>query len=108
MGNFNNARAKKCREDLNLSSSYVAGLLGITNTELNEIEEGLKKPNVHIVEMMTTIFGVSEKYLNEDSLQQKSPYFARNRDQLTEFDQEQVLDFLAFQREISKQIRNDR
>ncbi|AIQ15145.1 helix-turn-helix domain-containing protein [Paenibacillus durus] len=107
MDTFNSVRAAKCREDLNLTLSYIADQLSISIKELADIESGNVFPDSGTIESMVKIYGCSKQYLISDTLEPQAVVFARNGDRLSEFDQDQVLEFLAFQREVSKQIHNE-
>jgi transcriptional regulator with XRE-family HTH domain len=107
MENFNSIRAVKCREDLNLSQSYMADLLNISTSDLADIESGKVMPSSDIVELMVKIYGCSKNYLLSETSKQQFTVLTRNGNELSEFDQNQVLEFLAFQKVISKQVYNE-
>jgi transcriptional regulator with XRE-family HTH domain len=107
MDKFNSIRAAKCREDLSLTPSYIADQLSISIRELADIESGNLIPNSDTVELMVRIYGCTRQYLISDILEQQVVVLTRNGDTLSKFDQDQVLEFLAFQREISKQVLNE-
>lgn len=107
MDKFNSVRATKCREDLNLTLSYIADQLSISIKELTDIESGNLLPDSDTIELMVKIYGCSKQYLISDTLEPQAVVLARNGDKLSKFDQDQVFEFLAFQREISKQVHNE-
>ncbi|MWC29191.1 helix-turn-helix domain-containing protein [Paenibacillus sp. MMS18-CY102] len=107
MDKFNSVRAAKCREDLNLTLSYIANQLSISIKELSEIESGNLLPSGDTIEQMVKIYGCSKQHLISDTLEPQAVILARNGEKLSKFDQDQVFGFLAFQREISKQIHNE-
>lgn len=106
MEKFNSMRAADCRTGLNLSLDYVADLLGITKAQLEAIEEGIVYPEVKIIDAMLEIFGCSREYLLPESTESQALVLARNGAQIAESDQKQVLEFLAFQQQISRQVYN--
>ncbi|WP_411348586.1 helix-turn-helix domain-containing protein [Paenibacillus sp. WLX2291] len=104
MERFNSMRAADCRVGLNLTLNYVANLLRITEDELKAIEEGTLYPEIRIVNFMLEIYGCSKEYLLSESEECQTVILARNGAHIAESDQKQVLEFLAFQKQISRQV----
>lgn len=96
-----NTRLKECRIGLNLRPEYISNLIGITSSELLNIESGTSVPEASQVRKLAEVYGCPEQYFYENDDKTTTPVLARNGNDLSPFDQQQIAEFLAFQKEIS-------
>lgn len=96
-----NTRLKECRIGLNLRPEYISNLIGITSSELINIESGTSVPEASQVRKLAEVYGCPEQYFYENNDTDTTSVLARNGNNLSPFDQRQIAEFLAFQKEVS-------
>lgn len=97
-----NERMKHCRTALNLSETYVAKFLGVNQEQLKLIESGDIQPTEQVLEKMSLIYGCDVNYFKCEQPAQNNLVLARNGQDISEHDQRQILELLAFQQELSR------
>ncbi|QWG94739.1 helix-turn-helix domain-containing protein [Bacillus toyonensis] len=98
-----NERILQCRTTLNLSQKYVAQTLNISIQELDLIEKGGKLPTDQQLEHFALLYGCNKEYFIIEVQENAGSILARNGKNISNFDQMQILELLAFQKEVSKQ-----
>lgn len=92
-------RIKKARTDLHLSQEYVANYLGISRSAIAEIESGRRGVKADELGKLSDLFLVPADILLKGGEEQvSSQMFARGFDQLTEEDQQEILNLIEFKR----------
>jgi transcriptional regulator with XRE-family HTH domain len=95
-------RMEHCRTALNLSETYVAKFLGIDQEQLKMIEAGMIEPTENLLEKMSLIYGCEVDYFKCEQPTQENAVLARNGETVSDHDQRQILELLAFQKELSR------
>ena len=62
MGTYNN-RIRELRKNKSLSQAQLADRLGVTKQAISQMERGVRKPSVPMLEALCDIFNVSADYL---------------------------------------------
>jgi transcriptional regulator with XRE-family HTH domain len=101
MANFQFDKITKMRVKLHLSMGYLAKLLGVTEADYKEIEQGNLDINEKQLEMLCKVFSVPKGYFYAESNTSKS-VLARTHNNLTENDEKQIAEFLNFQKFLGK------
>ncbi|MFX3622970.1 MAG: helix-turn-helix domain-containing protein [Ectobacillus sp.] len=96
-------RLKHCRISLNLSEEYVARFLMVPINTLQMMENGKHLPTEDQIEKFALLYGCDKDYFNVRVKDASGSILARNGKDLSEFDQMQILELLAFQEQASKQ-----
>ncbi|WEZ09988.1 helix-turn-helix domain-containing protein [Priestia flexa] len=99
---FSYERMEHCRTALNLSEAYVAKFLGIEEKQLKMIELGMSEPTESLLEKMSLIYGCEVDYFKCEQPVQENAVLARNGERVSNHDQRQILELLAFQKELSR------
>ncbi|WP_134705156.1 helix-turn-helix domain-containing protein [Ammoniphilus sp. YIM 78166] len=98
-------RLRESRTELNLSREYVSNLMSFSLSELVDIESGKLIPEEHQVAKMAEIYGCPLKYFYADTEEKTSSFvLTRRANELSDFDKQQVEDFLAFQKLFSNEM----
>lgn len=84
---------------LGFSQEYVASFLGIGRSAVTQIESGNRKISSDELAKFCRLYHLSADYLLEsDTEQTRQAMFARGFEQLTEKDQQEILNLIAFKR----------
>lgn len=98
-------RLKESRTGLNLSLEYVSNLMCFSLSELEDIESGKLIPEEHQVAKMAEIYGCPLKYFYANTGEKTGSFVLTRRvEELSDFDRQQVEDFLAFQKLFSNEM----
>ena len=97
-------RLIKIRKDLKLSQEYVAKQLGISRTAMTQIEAGNRKISAKELEMLSNIYGVSMDIIMNGEENANVVVFARAFNNLTEQDQEEVMNLIQFKKRLKKEL----
>jgi transcriptional regulator with XRE-family HTH domain len=103
-------RLKAAREYLQLSQEYVAKQMNLHRTSLVAIEAGNRKVSSDELKQFTEIYGWTTDellYGKQETEQNKTLVFARSFADLTEQDQQEIINLIEFKRMMKeKQNRN--
>ena len=100
-------RLKKLRQDLHLSQTYVAEHLGINRSSFNKLENGKRKLDPDEIIALGNLYGVTADYiLNGEPRPDKSTYFARTFETLSENDQEEILNAIRFKKRLKDKLND--
>ncbi len=96
-------RLKEARNRLHLSQQYVADTLGLSRTIVTQIELGNRGVEAEEIKKFCQLYGVSADYLlgNEESLSAQT-VFTRGFKDLTLQDQQEILNLIAFKKEMAR------
>jgi len=99
-------RLQKARLDLQLSQEYVAKQVGIGRAAISQIEQGNRKVSSDELAKFSRIYGISaDELLNGKPIEMPSQVFARKFNELSENDQQEILNLMEFKRIMKGQIR---
>ena len=100
-------RLKKLREALHLSQMYVAKHLGINRSSFNKLENSKRKLDSDELAALCDLYGVTADYiLNGESHPDKSSYFARTFETLSENDQEEIMNAIRFKKRLKDKLND--
>jgi len=96
-------RLKEARNRLHLSQQYVADTLGFSRTIVTQIELGNRGVEAEEIKKFCQLYGISADYLlgNQETLSAQT-VFARGFDDLTAQDQQEILNLIAFKKEMAR------
>ncbi|MDF2902731.1 MAG: Helix-turn-helix domain [Bacillus sp. (in: firmicutes)] len=97
-----NKRIYDCRFFLGLSQEYVADYLCMSVAVYDRLEKGVNEPTPEQFQKLSKIFGVKESYLKQSTDLFSKPILARNGQEISEYDQKQLRELVAYQLEISR------
>jgi DNA-binding XRE family transcriptional regulator len=101
-------RLKNAREYLQLSQEYVAKQIGMHRTSLVAIEAGNRKVTSEELKQFSEVYGWTADELlfgKKTSEVEKNRVFARAFEELTDQDQQEILNLIEFKR-LMKEQRN--
>jgi DNA-binding XRE family transcriptional regulator len=99
-------RLKNAREYLQLSQEYVAKQIGMHRTSLVAIEAGNRKVNSEELKQFSEIYGWTADellYGKKENKVEQSHVFARSFAELTDQDQQEILNLIEFKRQMKEQ-----
>ena len=97
-------RLRKLRKELKLSQEYVAKELGINRTSITLIESGQRDISAKELEKLAEIYGVTMKeILNGVESEKNVMAFARAFNQLTDEDQDEIMNLIQFKNRIKRE-----
>lgn len=76
---LNIERLIACRQELGITQSEAAKLIGVSQPAYQRYEAGLRTPSVQIVKEMAKAFNVSEAYLTGESKKKSPDYIVINK-----------------------------
>lgn len=92
-------RLKKAREYLGLTQEDVAKLIGVSRVIITNIEIGTRKVSAEELAKFSKIYGWSmEELLEGEKQEEKIPMFARTFNELSEEDQEEIINLIKFKK----------
>lgn len=95
-------KLKESREVLHLTQDYVAKVLGIPRTAIVQIENGNRKVSAEELSAFSRLYGVSADYLiGARTDDQNIQFFTRSFEGLSEQDQEEILNLIAFKKQMA-------
>jgi transcriptional regulator with XRE-family HTH domain len=103
-------RLKNAREYLHLSQEYVAKQIGMHRTSLVAIEAGTRKVSSEELRRFSEIYGWTADELlfgKEEPKAEKLQIFARSFEELTDQDQQEILNLIEFKRLMKEQRRRN-
>ncbi|MEC0110391.1 helix-turn-helix transcriptional regulator [Paenibacillus taichungensis] len=101
MSKVNFALLKEYRVELSLRPEYVANLLGMSLSELNEIESGKIAVTSEQLSKLANIYGCPASYFYEKKAEYLGNVHLRNGHEMSANDQRQMAELIAFQKELS-------
>ncbi len=102
-------RLQKARIALQLSQEYVARQLGLGRTSISQIELGNRKVSANELEQFSKIYQISvEELLTGKPVVMPSQVFARKFNELSEDDQQEILNLMEFKRMMREQRHDTR
>lgn len=101
-------RLKESREMLHLTQNYVARVIGIPRTAIVQIENGNRKVSTDELVKFSKLYGVSSDYLLGTQTDNSSiEVFTRGFEGLSEQDQEEILNLIAFKKQMSAKKKGE-
>ena len=91
-------RLKKAREYLGLTQEDVANLMGISRIIITNIEAGTRKVSAEELSKFAKIYGWTMEELLEGERVESVPMFARAFSELSEEDQEEIINLMKFKK----------
>lgn len=100
-----NKKLREARTKLGLSQDYVGKAIGIGRSAITQIEQGNRKVSAEELEKFCRFYRLSADYfLGTTSLDTNQAIFARNFEELTENDQQEVLNLIQFKKAMAAQL----
>lgn len=97
-------RLQKARLALQLSQEYVARQLGLGRTSISQIELGNRKVSADELDQFSKIYQIPvEELLTGKPVVMPSQIFARKFNELSEDDQQEILNLMEFKRMMREQ-----
>ena len=101
-------RLKESREMLHLTQDYVAKVIGIPRTAIVQIESGNRKVSTDELVKFSQLYGVSADYLlGTQSNISNIEVFTRGFEGLSEQDQEEILNLIAFKKQMAARKKGE-
>ena len=96
-------KLRDARNELGFTQDYVAKCLGIGRSAITQIELGKRKVTANEVERFCKLYHLSADYLINPNIaeEQHVSVFARGFDELSENDQQEILNLIAFKKAMS-------
>ena len=92
-------RLKKAREYLGLTQDDVAKLMGVSRVIITNIESGTRKVSAEELSKLSKIYGwTMEELLEGERREENIPMFARTFKELSEQDQEEIINLIKFKK----------
>lgn len=92
-------KLREARVKLGFSQDYVATCLGIGRSAITQIELGNRKVNTDELAGFCKLYHLSADYfLGENTLPSNQVVFARSFEELTQNDQQEILNLIAFKK----------
>ena len=99
-----NKKLREARTKLGLSQDYVGKAIGIGRSAITQIEQGNRKVSAEELEKFCRLYRLSADYfLCTTSLDTNQAIFAHNFKELTENDQQEVLNLIQFKKAMAAQ-----
>lgn len=96
-------KLKKIRNELGYSQEYVATITGINRSSVAQIELGKRKITSDEIVAFCYLYKLSPEYLlGTNNIETNSSEFVSQFEELTESDQREILNLIAFKREMYK------
>ena len=97
-------KLRKARTEMGFSQEYVAKNLNMNRATVAQIELGNRKVNTDEAAQFCRLYHISSDYLlGTEDVETKSSMYARGFEELTEADQQEILNLIAFKKAMSKQ-----
>ena len=95
-------KLRKVRNELGFSQEYVAKNLDMNRATVAQIELGNRKITTDEAAMFCRLYHISSDYLlGTESVETKSAMYARGFEEITEADQQEILNLIAFKKAMS-------
>lgn len=95
-------KLKEARKQLGFSQEYVANCLGISRTELSQIEQGNRKVSVMEAVEFCKIYHLSTDFIFENANNEyNKDVFTNEFETLTENDQREILKLIRFKHKLN-------
>lgn len=95
-------KLKEARKQLGFSQEYVANCLGISRTELSQIERGNRKVSVMEAVEFCKIYHLStDSIFENDNNEYNKDVFTNEFETLTENDQREILKLIRFKHKLN-------
>lgn len=91
-------RLKEAREYLGLTQEDVAKLMGVSRVIITNIEAGIRKVSAEELSKFSKIYGWTMEELMEGEKAENVPMFARTFNELSEEDQNEILNLIKFKK----------
>ena len=92
-------RLKEAREYVGLTQEEVAKLLGVSRVIITNIESGSRKVSAEELSKLAKIYGwTMEELLEGEKREENIKLFARSFNELSENDQEEILNLIRFKK----------
>ena len=96
-------KLRKVRIELGFSQEYVAKNLGMNRATVTQIELGNRKVTTDEAAKFCRLYHISSDYLlGTQNIDTKTAIYARGFEELTEADQQEILNLIAFKKAMSK------
>lgn len=99
-------KLREARMELGLSQSYAANSLGISRTAVTQIELGNRNISAEELTQFCRLYHLSADYLLDTKQNSNQTMFARSFEELTENDQQEVLNLIAFKKAMTSKSGN--
>ena len=96
-------KLRKARTELGFSQDYVAKNLEMNRSAIAQIELGNRKVTTDEAAQFCRLYHISSDYLlGTEDVETKAVMYARGFEELTESDQQEILNLIAFKKAMSK------
>lgn len=95
-------KLRDAREKLGYSQEYVARCLGVSRSTITQIELGNRRINADEIKSFCELYHLSADYLTGvEQVPSNQLVFARGFSELSEADQQEIINLIAFKREMA-------
>jgi transcriptional regulator with XRE-family HTH domain len=96
-------KLRKARTEIGFSQEYVAKNLNMNRATVAQIELGNRKVTTDEAAQFCRLYHISSDYLlGTENIETKASMYARGFEELTEADQQEILNLIAFKKAMSK------